>query len=342
MNETEQKKIISVVPFSESLRAEWNQFIGNKAINATFLHSRDFYDHNPLNAADDASLMFFKENRLVAVFPANLYEADTKVILHSYLRATYGGFIVGNKIGLEAAIQIVGETVEYAKQKKVDQIIVRNPFRIYHSNLCDETDYAMWLHGFRISKREIETAVQLRGDIRTIRSYYHKGTKFSVLRAKKNIQVRLCEDFKSFWVLLEKCLMERYGQKPVHDYTSICKLRENVGKNNILLFGAYYGDKLIGGNVVFNINNSVLHGQYNASDWNFRHFAPLHGVVDFIIGWGHERGFKYFNMGMSHEDDGRVINKGLLHYKEGFGGRGLLRETMKFDINTEETVLKMS
>lgn len=335
MNETQQKQVILTVPFSENWRTEWDKFIEHKAINATFLHYRKFYDHNPLNAKDDASLMFFKENRLVAVFPANLYQENNNIILHSYLRATYGGFIISNKVGLEAAIQIVDETIKYARQNNVQQIIVRNPFRIYHSNLCDETDYAMWLHGFRVSKREIETAVQLGGDIGTIRSYYHKGTKYSVGRARKNIKVRLSEDFKNFWVMLEKCLMERYGQKPVHDYASICRLRENVGEKNVLLFGAYYEDQLVGGNVVFKINNSVLHGQYNASDWNFQHFAPLHAVVDYIIGWGHERGFKYFNMGMSHENDGQAINKGLLHYKEGFGGRGLLRETMKFEIDNE-------
>lgn len=327
------QKVIRLVPYSENLRDEWEDFIENKAINATFIHLRKFYDHNPLNATDDSSLIFYKGGVVVAVLPASLYLKNNILVLHSHLRATYGGFVVSKKVGAEEAIEIVEQTILFAKEKGVGKIIVRNPFRIFHTALCDETDYAMWLHGFQIKSRELETAVALEGDIDDIRSRYHQGAKYSVRKAKKAVDVFLTEDFEGFWVLLEKCIWERHKKKPVHDFNAICRLRQNVGKERVLLFGAFHDNKLIGGNVIFSFKNNILHGQYNASDWRFQNLMPLHLVEDYIIEWGNKRGFKYFNMGTSNENDGAKINSGLLSYKESFGGRSFLRETMFLDIN---------
>lgn len=327
------QELVRLVPYTECLRDAWEDFIENRAINSTFLHSRKFFDHNPLNAADDASLVFYKGGLIVAVLPACLYRKNGQLIFHSHLRATYGGFIVCKKVGVEEALQIVHQTVQFAKEKNAKQIIIRNPFRIFHDTLCDETDYAMWYYGFKIKSRELETAVELSNNIEEIRAAYSRGTRYSVKKSKKSVEVRLSEDFKAFWELLEKRLGERHGTKPVHDYAAICRLRENVGKENVLLFGAYYNDQLIGGNVVFSFKNNVLHGQYNASDWEFQNLMPLYGVVDYIIEWGKERGFKYFNMGTSNEEEGTKINNGLLSYKESFGGRSFLRETMMLDVS---------
>lgn len=332
VNVTLQHKAIEVVPYSEEFKEKWDHFVEHRALNSTFLHSRRFYDHNPLNSLDDASLMFFENNRMIAVFPAVLHQVNGIVVLHSHLRATYGGFLLSRQVGVEKAIRIVGQTIAFAREKGARQIIVRNPFRIYHTRLCDETDYAMWYHGFSIKSREIETAVQLTGDMRSIRSQYHKGTKYSLGKSRNNVTVRLSDDFRGFWTLLENCLLERHGIRPVHDYEAICRLREKVGADKVMLFSAFYKDRLIGGNVVFNFRNVVLHGQYNASDHEFQHLGPLHAVVDYILEWSLSRGFKYFNMGTSNLCNGTQINPGLFYYKEGFGGRGFLRETMFLDL----------
>lgn len=332
MEKTIKAASLTTVEYSPRLRNEWDQFVDENALNSTFLHTRSFFDHDPRNAKEDSSLIFYKNNRIIAVLPAIIFETEDNIVLHSHLRATYGGFLVNKKVGVEEALQLVESTIEYARNHGVTQIIIRNPFRIYHTNLCDETDYAMWYHGFRIKSREIETAVLIDGDIQSIRSKYHKGTKYSIGKSRNKVVVRQSDDFKGFWALLEQCLMERHGQSPVHNYEAICRLRKSVGNDKVLLFCAYYNGELIGGNVVFNFGNRVLHGQYNASDRRYQHLAPLHATVDYLLQWCHERGFKYFNMGTSNLDDGKNLNLGLFSYKEGFGGRGLLRETMYLNL----------
>lgn len=331
----QQEQMVKYVLYREELKEEWENFIENAAINGTFLHSRKFFDHNPSNAFDDSSLLFYKENKIVAVFPAVIYNSDGNVILHSHSRATCGGFVVGKKTGVGEAIDIVEQTIAFAKFRGVQQIIIRNPLRIYHTKLCDETDYAMWYHGFKIKSRELETAVQLAGDIDQVRSHYHKGAKYSVGKARRSITVTLSNDFRRFWTLLERCLAERHGKKPVHDYRSICTLRDQVGSENILLFAAYYNNKMIGGNLVFNFDNRVLYGQYNAADKEYQHLSPLHALVDYILEWSTSKGFKYFNMGTSNENEGRDLNIGLANYKESYGARNFLRETMYLNIKDQ-------
>ncbi len=319
---------IEIVPFDEKYRSDWESFIEQKAVNSTFLHSRKFYDHNPNNKIDDASLLFYKKSRLIAVFPANLYLEGNSYILHSYLRATYGGFIVGKDVTVEAALEIVGKTIEFAKSKQASQLIVRNPFRIFNTNFCDETDYAMWFHGFEIKSREIEICIPIDGDIKTIRARYRNAARRNVKKAAEFIDVCLSGDIRNYWSLLEKNLTERHGQKPVHDYDSIIKLIESVGSDKVLFFGGYYKGELVSGILIFKFNNLVLHAQYIASNSRFQNLRPLNAVVDYIIEWGNQKGFKYFNLGTGNENEGKSINSGLFRFKENFGGKGVLRETM--------------
>lgn len=327
-----QQTAIIPVPYDDALRNEWDEFVENKAINNTFLHTRKFFDHDPLNAVDDASLIFYKHSEIVAVLPAILYKHDGRQILHSHLRATYGGFVVSKRVGIKEAAEIVEQTIRFAREKKADQIIVRNPFRIFHSMLCDETDYAMWYHGFKIKSRELEVAVELHPNVEMTRSQYHNDAKRNVKRALKHVKIAPINNLVKFWDLLERSYNERHGKKPVHNYRSISRLIHCVGKQKVLAFGAYYNQILVGGCIVFVANQIALHGQYIAFDSEFKHLRPVHALIDHVLVYGSINGYRYFNFGMANEDEGRTINQGLFSIKEHFGGRGVLRETMSLDI----------
>jgi len=44
-----------------------------------------------------------------------------------------------------------------------------------------------------------------------------------------------------------------------------------------------------------------------------------------LMEWGQGEGFQYLVLGISTEERGQKINWGLFRFKEGFGGRGVLR-----------------
>src|SRR3982750_1978777 len=107
---------IECIRYNDSKESEWDTFIEKNRRNATFLHSRKFFNHNPLNSLDDASLMFYYKNKLIGVLPATLYETKGQVIFHSHPRSTYGGFVIDEKVGVEEALKIVEITVEFARR----------------------------------------------------------------------------------------------------------------------------------------------------------------------------------------------------------------------------------
>ncbi|WP_207511682.1 GNAT family N-acetyltransferase [Longitalea luteola] len=315
-----------ITRYSDEHAPAWNELVEN-SINGTFLHSRQFFDHNPLNKQDDCSFLFFKKNKVAAVIPCSLYEREGKRILHSHMRSTYGGFVINEEIGMEEAVEMVDKLVTEARAQGVQEIIIRNPFRIFHRKLCDEIDYALWYHGFTIKSRELETAVRL-GGYEQVQSLYDDSTKRSVKKSRQNVSVQLSEDFKSYWTVLEQNLLKKHNTKPTHSYNDFVVLLNKVGHDKIKLFAAFKDSNLIAGIIVFVTNNMVLHAQYIASDELYQEFRPLNAVIDEIIQWGCNHGYTFLNLGTSNTDGGRTINGGLFRFKEGFGGRNTLRETM--------------
>src|SRR5688572_2864073 len=111
---------IKIEVYRDEHRQEWEHFVFSKAINATFLHSRSFYDHNAKNATDDRSLVFLKGNKIIALFPANLLQLDDKSVLHSYLRATYGGIIISDEVSIAEVEEMVSLLVQFARTENIN------------------------------------------------------------------------------------------------------------------------------------------------------------------------------------------------------------------------------
>src|SRR4051794_12393374 len=130
--------MLEVKNFDRSMEGEWDNFVENQALNGTFLHTRKFYDHNPLNKQDDHSFLFYKKNKLVALAPFILFSTDEKKVLHSHLRSTYGGVVMSEEVGVEEAVEIIRELLSEANKINVHEIIIRNPFRIFYKNISDE------------------------------------------------------------------------------------------------------------------------------------------------------------------------------------------------------------
>ncbi len=320
---------IETVAYNDDRESEWDNFIETNKRNATFLHSRKFFNHNPLNKIADASLLFYKKKNLISVLPASLYKQENKIIFHSHPRSTYGGFVINEKVGTEEAIEIVEATINFAKSKSADEIIIRNPFRIFHQLPSDETDYAMWYHGFKIKSREMESTVLLDENIKQL---YEDGTKRSIKKALENVTVNFSGNYKGYWQMLTDNLLKKHGVNPTHNYEQFLSLQQNTNPEFIRLVTAETDGNIAGGILLF-LTKKVLHAQYIASDAAYQNLRPLNAVIDFIISWGIKNNYTYLNLGSANEEGGRKINYGLFKFKEGFGGRGILRETMHLQLS---------
>lgn len=308
----------------------WDNFVYSVARNGSFLHTRAFFAHNPANATDDASLMFWKNTQLLAVLPAALYEIAGKKVLHTHPRATYGGFVVSPAVGVGEALEMVELLIAWAQAAGVSEIIVVNPLRIYHQIPSEEADYALWRHGFGLKSRSIEAVIDLETP-----PYQEKTTQTAIRKAKKDIFVHQSDDFLAFWAILDQNLAQKHGVSPVHSVSDILYLRSLVGEKAVWLMGGYTENgKLVAGIVLFDDGKRVLHAQYIGMNYDFQHMRPLNALVDALIAHGRARGYRYLNLGSVNEANGLIINSGLARFKEGFGARGILRETMSLTLTT--------
>jgi hypothetical protein len=322
--------MIEIIRYSALQKTTWQDVLSN-SLNGTFLHSREFFDHNPLNKLDDCSFLYLKKNKGIGIVPCTLYEKHGKRILNSHLRSTYGGFVVTKEVGVDEAVEMVEKLISQARMLGVNEIVIRNPFRIFHKAICDDTDYAMWYHGFTIRSRELETAIPL-GDYAAVLGQFDSSTLRSIKKSRQHISVMQTDDYETYWQLLTDNLSKNHGVKPTHEYEEFVLLLENIGLEKVKLFGGYKEGHLVAGVVVFVLNEQSLHAQYIASNNQFQEFRPLNAIIDEIIRWGSEQQFSVLNLGTSNTDAGKGINSGLFRFKQGFGGRNTLRETMHLSI----------
>lgn len=320
-------EVVEIRTFDDSIAKEWDEFVENKSLNGTFIHTRKFYNHNPLNQNGDFSFLFYKRRRLIAVIPCIVLLEGNNRILDSHFRATYGGFVFSKSVGIKEAVEIVNLLVSEAKKIKIKEIVIRNPFKILFKRQNEVFDYALWFNGFAIKHRELEIAIPIQNEA-IMRSRYTEGARSGVHKANKLLVIDEDNDCESFWRLLEKNLKEKHNRKPTHTYRQFCNLAEQVGKDKIKLFTARYNGEIIGGIIVFLLNDHCLHAQYIGYDMHFQSYRPVNALIDHILCWGYKNNFTYFNLGRANEDNGKVINYSLYKSKESYGGVGVLRETM--------------
>lgn len=120
--------------------------------------------------------------------------------------------------------------------------------------------------------------------------------------------------------------------QPTHNFEQFQVLLKNIGDDKIKLFVAKLNDEIIAGIVLFVVNERAVHAQYIASDHKYQEHRPINAVIDHIIEWAITRKFRFLNLGTPNDHSGTQINHGLLRFKEGFGGRGVLRETMHLNL----------
>ena len=100
--------MITTQIYTEEFSEEWDDFVETKARNSTFLHTRKFFRHNPVNQELDSSLIFLKNSNILCVIPAVLQRIDNRNTWNSHAYSTYGGCIVSDKFGVEEYLKRLG------------------------------------------------------------------------------------------------------------------------------------------------------------------------------------------------------------------------------------------
>lgn len=311
---------IYLCKYSEDKKELWNNFI-LKAKNESFMFNRDYMEYHS-DIFKDSSIMFFQQDELIAVMPANI---DNKSLI-SHGGLTFGGIISDNSMTTPKMIKIFDLLINYAEKNSIQKIVYKPMPYIYHKVPASEDLYALYRFNFKLMRRDVSTTITMDNKLE-LSSRRNRAVKKA---SKAGIKVERSFDFEKFMFIVEKILREKYNTLPVHSSKQI-KLLASRFPHNIKLFGAFDKDDMIAGTIVYE-TSQVAHTQYLASSHEGKQVGALDLTIEYLINKYYSNK-KYFDFGISTEKNGTYLNEGLINQKEMFGGRAVVYDFYECYIN---------
>ena len=303
-----------IVRYRPGNEGEWNDFV-SQSRNATFLFDRKYMDYHS-DRFKDCSWMAYKNERLLAVLPANL---DSEGVLHSHQGLTYGGWLLP-QAHLDGAdlLEIFEEAIRIWRGEGIVALDYKPLPWIYPAQPSEEDIYALFRLGAEMSEVNLSSTINLAEPVR-----YNKLRRRSLKKAMEcGFQIREVEDCMEFMDLVGTCLKERHDTLPVHSAEEIAILRDRF-PDSIKMYGISLStDGSLEAGVMIYDTGRVAHAQYIASTPVGREENMLTPLFDYLIRNRYSER-SYFDFGISNEDHGHYLNEGLLRQKFSYGATGV-------------------
>ena len=299
---------------------EWNAFVAQSK-NGTFLFDRRFMDYHA-NRFQDYSLMFYDEDRLLAVMPAHV-DGDS-LMTHGGL--TYGGLVMSPKIRAAQVCELFRDLNDILRQDGFRRVVYKAVPWIYHQQPAEEDLYALTsvCHA-HLAIRDISSVIV--GD----RKMCFSGSRKDGIRKahKKGLEVHESTDFAAFWRILNDNLTGKYGVHPVHSAAEL-ELLNGRFPDQIKLYMVFDGEEPVGGTVLF-LTPQVLHTQYISATPTGKAYGAIDLLFDELIHSVYAD-YRYIDFGKSTTSDSADLNEKLIFQKEGFGARAVCYDTYEYDL----------
>lgn len=303
--------MIAVKRYNESDKEIWNNF-NRESKNSIFMFDRNYMDYHN-DRFKDHSLMFYDEDRLIALLPLSEHGEE----LRSHGGLTYGGFITDSKMKQHTMNDCFEAFIEHAKENGFKKIVYKCIPHIYHKQPSEEDRFALFANGARLSTIDVSTYVNLSAPLKM-----PKGRKAQISRAKREgviiEELTTLADFETFIALENEVLSERHDTKAVHTGAEL-KLLHDRFPDGVKLLGALKDGNLIAGTVIY-VYDQVVHTQYMAANEEARVIGALDLAVNTVIE-NYRDNKLWIDFGISTEHGKIYLNEGLCAQKEGFGGR---------------------
>lgn len=300
---------MEIVKYTNAEAGAWNDFI-LKSKNGIFLFNRNYLDYHKERFLDH-SLMILKNQKVIAVFPAN----ENGMEIHSHGGLTFGSLIMGYELKAAETLNIFELIKKYYSQLGFKKLIYKSIPSIFHEYPSEEDLYALFRMDAKLIRRDISSVIAIKDKIQ-----FSETKKQSITKCEKaGIVFSENENFQEYWNLLDEVLA-KFETKPVHSLEEINRLKSLFPKN-IRLFEARENNNLLAGIVVYDFEK-VVHTQYMANSQEGRKIGALdflnHNLIQDIFS---DR--EYYSFGISTTNQGRELNEGLIQQKEMMGGRGI-------------------
>lgn len=270
----------------------------------------------------DHSLLLYKKEKLVALFPAN----EHTTTLYSHQGLTYGGLLIHETVKLPDVAACLKLILDYLQKQQIQKLQIKLLPSMYSPFPTDELKYLLFILEATLTRRDALSVVNMQCRPKLSRDRI-AGNK----RAIKNGLIIKEEDaFAAFWnEILIPNLQRKHGAEPVHSLAEIQQLKAAFPKK-IRQFNVYKDAVIVAGTTIFE-TEYVAHSQYISGNED----KNTLGSLDFLHVHLLDEVFQdklYFDFGISNENQGKNINAGLHYWKEGFGARTITQDFYEIDV----------
>ncbi len=312
-----------IVPFFDGSADRWDDVVA-KSANGTFLHSRRFLSYHG-GRFEDLSVMVSFKGELVAVFAAARSPVDKEMVV-SHPGLTYGGIVQNGSISGDRMLDVLDSLSGYYRGIGLERLLYKVVPYIYSLAPSQDDIYALWRFGATRARCDLAVAIDLAHRLKL-----SQRRERALKKAMRSIVVRRnVETFDHFWLLLTENLTRKYEAAPAHNLEEMSLLVQRFPEN-IELYGAFVGDVLVAGVLLFKMPR-VWHAQYIASSEQGYDLSALDAVFDEIIRDTSALGVRYFDFGTCNENGGLILNTGLYRFKAEFGGAGVAYEQYELEL----------
>ncbi len=299
--------------YHSKLKSQWDNFI-DKSKNGTFLFRRDFLEYHK-DRFYDYSIMFYKDNEVIAVFPAN----KVNKTIYSHQGLTYGGLIIGSHIKFSDVLKIFRLLLSHLHSNNYASLIIKEIPEIYRILPSSEVKYLLHIVDSKLIRRDVLSVVKIGKN-----SYSRDRVQGNKRGEKFKLNVKEVTNFDDFWnTILIPNLKSKHEVSPVHSLEEITRLKSLFPKK-IRQFNVYLDDMIVAGATIFE-TKTTAHVQYISANKEKNKLGSLDYLFTYLI----EEVFnskEYLDFGNSNENNGKNINQGLLYWKEGFGARSVTQD----------------
>lgn len=316
---------ITIEPYQQSSEEEWDQFVW-QANNGTLFHTRQFLNYHPPDRFEDHSLIFRKNKRVIALFPATVRYEKHRRILTSHRGASYGGLVTKFNLGIKDTFRVVESLIQHARVNQFQGMELTPPPIVYYHRPSHYVDFALVKNGFGYRKREISSVIPLTFGEDEVLYTFSPESRRAVRRAVKlGVEVKECNDYETFYQILKRNLKMRHNVAPTHTLEELLLLKK-LFPDRIFLFGAFAENEMIAGVVMFITNQRVVLAFYISHNEDLQQFRGVNFLFFEIIKWAIRNKYAYLDFGIFTVN--MDPNWGLGRFKESFGAQGIFRDTL--------------
>jgi hypothetical protein len=313
---------INVVPYAPEHKSAWNSFV-DSSNNGTVFHRQDFLDYHPAGRFAFHHLMFYKGDELVAVLPGGL-SGD---MFKSPMGASFGGFVVNARLGLQDADAIVKAFIRHCASKLIKEVYLTPPMQIYNATFNESIEYAMHYNHFIVLSSLFSSVIDF--SIIHSKEELSRNTRHKINKAiNKGVRIEESKDYGVFYPILLKN-KEKFHVTPTHTLDEIKKI-ESLLPGMMILFMAYYENQPVAGELLFTCNKQCVLNFYTMHLYDFHNLFAVNYLIEHSIRWCNQKGFRYFDYGVSADTfsiDPMEPSWSLIEFKESMGANGCQRKT---------------